>query len=57
MKKLIKIILLLAAVNIAGRISNGERIVAPPLSETAECMQDIAADFADLAALLFNYST
>ncbi|MBR1822634.1 MAG: hypothetical protein IJ779_00215 [Ruminococcus sp.] len=57
MKKLIKIILLLAAVNIAGRISNGERITAPPLSETAECMQDIAADFADLAALLFNYST
>ena len=60
MKSIIKFLALLAIVNTAGRAVSGENVDYPSVSETVECLRDIAADvmeFAEKFGVTFYYST
>lgn len=60
MKTIIKFLALMAIVNTAGRAVSGESAAYPSVSETVECLHDIAADVIELAekfGVTFYYST
>lgn len=52
MKGILKFITAMAVINMAGRAFSGAGFQIPQISDTVECVKNIASDFADLAEKL-----